>query len=72
MKNNPLFDDALSLFNSGVGFLAELREQIAQDMKERVEEQITRMDLAKRTEIDRLEQMIKSLQDEIAALKASK
>lgn len=72
MKNNPLFDDAVSLFNSGVGFLAELREQILQDMKERMEEKIAQMDLAKRADVDRLEQQIRALQDEIKALKTEK
>lgn len=72
MKNNPLFDDAVSLFNSGVGFLAELREQILQDMKERMEEKIAQMDLAKRADVDRLEQQIRALQDEIKAIKAEK
>ncbi len=70
MKNNPLFDDAIKLFNSGVGFMAELREQIMQDMKERIDQKINGLDLAKRSDVDRLETMVKDLQAEVASLKA--
>lgn len=69
MKDNPLFNDAMGLFNAGVGFMAELREQIMQDLKERLDEKIDKLDLAKRSDVDRLEKMVQSLRDELDALK---
>lgn len=68
--NNPLFEDALSLFNSGVGFVTELREQIMNDLRARMDDKIDRLNLAKREDVDRLETLIKDLRAEIDALKA--
>lgn len=69
MKDNPLFSDALNLFNSGVGFMAELQQQIMQDFKERVDEKIDKLDLVKKADLDRLEKMVKELQAEVKSLK---
>lgn len=72
MKNNPLFNDAMGLFNAGVGFMADLKEQIMQDLKERLDEKIDKLDLAKRADVDRLEKMVNALQEELTALKKDK
>lgn len=71
MKDNPLFSDALNLFNSGVGFMADLQKQIMQDMKERMDEKIDEMQLIRRSDLEELQTQIRSLQDEVAALKAA-
>lgn len=71
MKDNPLFTDALNLFNSGVGMMADLQKQIMQDLKERMDEKIDEMQLVRRSDLDALEAQIRALQDEVNTLKNS-
>ncbi len=69
MKDNPLFGDALNLFNSGVGFMADLQKQIMQDMKERLDEKIDDMQLVRKSDLEALEARINELQNEVSLLK---
>ncbi len=69
---NPLLDDAMHMFNAGVGFMSDLKEQIMQDLKERMDEKIDDMQLVKRADVDRLEKQVSELRDEIAKLKKAK
>lgn len=72
MKNNPLLEDAMHMFNAGVGFMADLKDQIMHDMKERMDEKIDKLDLAKREDLDRLERQVQALQAELDTLKSKK
>lgn len=69
---NPLFDDAMHMFNAGVGFMSDLKEQIIQDLKERMDEKIDDLDLVKREDLERLEKQVEALKAELAELKKAK
>lgn len=69
---NPFLDDAMHMFNAGIGFMADLKEQIIQDLKERMDEKIDALELAKRSDVDRLELQIETLRAELAELKKKK
>lgn len=64
-KPNQLFDDLAQLAGGAIGVASRLQAQISEDLKARVDELAARMDLVPREDFEKLETMIKALQDEV-------
>lgn len=63
-----ILDDLAQMAGGAVGLFSDIQKQIRNDIKERVDQQLTLMDFVARDDFDRLEEMIKqtrSRQDEL-------
>ena len=69
-KNSQFLDDIARVAGGTVGVLNNLREQLQGDIKTRVEELATRMDLVPREDLERVELMLeKALSEQKDILK---
>lgn len=66
-----IFDDIARMAGGAMNVFSGFREQISADIKARVEEMASRMDLVPREDFDRLELQVKALQKQIEALGSS-
>lgn len=57
-KNSQILDDIARVAGGAVGMVNNLREQLQNDIKARVEEMATRMDLVPREDLDRVEALL--------------
>jgi len=67
-KSNKIFEDLSQLAGSAAGLMNDLQGQIREDVKTRVEELATKLDLIPREEFERLEDQVKDLQDRLKKL----
>ena len=66
MKPDPkIFDDLSRVAGGAMNVFSAFREQILNDIKARVEEVATRMDLVPREDFERLEAQVKALQQKM-------
>ena len=66
MKPDPkIFDDLSRVAGGALNVFSAFREQILGDIKARVEEVASRMDLVPREDFERLEAQVKALQQKI-------
>lgn len=67
-KSNKIFDDMAQLAGGAAGLLNDLKQQMQNDVKARVEEMATKMDLVPREDLDALAMQVKTLQERIDTL----
>jgi BMFP domain-containing protein YqiC len=67
-----IFDDLSRVAGGAMNVFSAFREQILNDIKARVEEVATRMDLVPREDFERLEAQVKQLQKKLDDLTGSK
>jgi len=73
IKPDPkIFDDLSRVAGGAMNVFSAFREQILCDIKTRVEEAASRMDLVPRDDFERLEAQVKTLQKKIDALEGKK
>lgn len=68
MTDKRIFDDLAELAGGAMGIFANLREQLAADTRDRMDQFTKRLDLPTRTEFDRLQSMVtklRQIQDEL-------
>jgi BMFP domain-containing protein YqiC len=68
-KSSHVMDDIAQLAGGAAGLLGNLQQQIRDDIKARVEEVATRMDLVPREEFERVEGLLAKALEEQAELK---
>ena len=68
-KSSHVMDDIAQLAGGAAGLLGNLQQQIRDDIKARVEEVATRMDLVPREDFERVEGMLEAALKEQADLK---
>lgn len=78
-KSNKIFDDIAQLAGSAAGLMNDLRQQMKEDVKSRVDELATKMDLVPREDLERVEALLEktrkdqeTLEKRLAALEAKK
>ena len=67
-KSNKIFEDLSQLAGSAAGLMNDLQGQIREDVKTRVEELATKLDLVPREDFEKLELEVKELQDRLKKL----
>ncbi len=73
MKPDPrIFDDLSRVAGGAMNVFSAFREQILNDIKVRMEEAASRMDLVPREDFERLEAQVKALQKRIDELSGKK
>lgn len=73
MKPDPkIFDDLSRMAGGAMNVFSGFREQILSDIKTRMEEMATRLDLVPREDFDRLEAQVKQLQKQLNELSPKK
>lgn len=73
IKPDPrIFDDLSRVAGGAMNVFSALREQITNDIKARVEEMATRMDLVPREDFERLEAQVQELQRRLDGDKPAK
>ena len=74
MKMGPdpkLFDDIVRMAGGAVNIFSGLQQQIRDEIKSRIDETASRLDLVTREDMDRAEARIARLEKELAALKGA-
>lgn len=69
-KDNKIFDDITQLAGGAAGLLNGVQQQIQDDIKARVDDMATRMDLVPRDDFERLEAMVEKLTTDNAEMKS--
>ena len=73
IKPDPkIFDDLSRVAGGAMNVFSAFREQILNDIKTRVDEAASRMDLVPREDFERLEAQVKALQKKIDAMEGKK
>lgn len=73
MKNkSQLLDDLAQMANGAAGIAGSLQQQIRQDVKARIDEMASKMDLVPREDFERLEAQIMALQERLEKLEGQK
>ena len=73
MKPDPrIFDDLSRVAGGAMNVFSAFREQILNDIKARVEEVASRMDLVPREDFERLEAQVKELQKKVGGAPLAK
>jgi BMFP domain-containing protein YqiC len=73
IKPDPkIFDDLSRVAGGAMNVFSAFREQILSDIKTRVDEAASRMDLVPREDFERLEAQVKALQKKIDAMEGKK
>lgn len=67
-KSNKIFDDLTQIAGSAAGIMNDVRQQIRDDVKARVEEVATKLDLVPREDLDIVEAKLEKAIAEIKAL----
>ena len=67
-KSNKIFDDLTQLAGSAAGIMNGVRQQVRDDVKARVEELASRMDLVPREDLVMVEAKLEKAVQDIAAL----
>ncbi len=67
---NKIFDDITQLAGGAAGLLNGVQQQIRDDIKARVDDMATRMDLVPRDDFERLEAMVEKLTAENTEMKS--
>lgn len=72
VRDNKLFDDIARVAGGAAGLLASVRQQVAEEIKARIDDFADRADLVPRADLERLEAQVKALQKRIEALEGKK
>ena len=72
VRDNRLFDDIAKVAGGAAGLLASVRQQVAEEIKARIDDVADRADLVPRAELERVEAMVKALQKRVEALEGKK
>ena len=67
-KSNKIFEDISQLAGSAAGLMNDLRQQIHEDVKTRVDDMAAKMDLVPREDFEKLEAQLKDLHERLAKL----
>lgn len=67
-----IFDDLARVAGGAMNVFSSLREQILSEVKTRVEEVASKMDLVPREDFDRLEMQVRALQKKLDAMGGAK
>ncbi len=67
-KSNKIFEDLSQLAGSAAGLMNDMQKQMRDDVKTRVEELATRLDLVPREDFEKLEAQVDDLQRRIKEL----
>ncbi len=67
-KSNKIFEDLTQLAGSAAGLMNDLQKQMRDDVKVRVEELATRLDLVPREDFEKLEAQVDNLQKRLKEL----
>lgn len=70
--DSKIFDDLARVAGGAMNVFSGLREQILSEVKTRVEEAASRMDLVPREDFDRLQDQVTALQKKVDALTGGK
>ncbi len=71
MKPDPrMFEDLTRMAGGAMNVFSGLREQILNDVKTRMEELASRLDLVPREDFERLEAQVKDLRKQVESLKS--
>ncbi len=65
-----VIDDIMHLAGGAMGLVSEMRQSIHSDIKERVEQTASNLDLVPRADFERLELLVQTQQKDIDTLKA--
>jgi BMFP domain-containing protein YqiC len=71
-RDNRLFDDIARVAGGAAGLLANVRQQVAEEIKARIDEVAERADLVPRADLERVEAMLSALQKRVDALDGKK
>lgn len=63
-KSNQLMDDLAQLAGGAAGLLGSVQQQMREDIKTRVEEMATRLDLVPREDFERVEALLQKALDD--------
>ena len=69
-NSSKVLDDVAQLAGGVVGIASGMKEQIENDIKARVEEMATRLDLVPREDLERVEAIVKAMEERITDLEA--
>lgn len=69
-KSSKVLDDMAQLAGGVVGIASGMKEQVENDIKARVEEMATRLDLVPREDLERVEAIVKAMEERITDLEA--
>ena len=69
-NSSKVLDDVAQLAGGVVGIASGMKEQIENDIKARVEEMATRLDLVPREDLERVEAIVKAMEERITNLEA--
>lgn len=67
-KSNKIFEDLTQLAGSAAGLMNDLQKQMRDDVKTRVEELATRLDLVPREDFEKLQAQVNNLQKRLKEL----
>lgn len=70
--SDRLLDDIARVAGGAAGLLASVRQQVAEEIKARIEDMADRADLVPRADLDRVEAQLKALQKRVDALDVKK
>ncbi len=71
-RDNRLLDDIARVAGGAAGLLGSVRQQIAEEIKARIDDMADRMDLVPRADLQRVEAMVAALQKRVDALEGKK
>mgnify|MGYP000707397565 CR=1 FL=1 len=67
-KSSKIFEDLTQLAGSAAGLMNDLKQQVHEDVKVRVEEMAAKLDLVPREDFEKLEAQIADLQQRLKKL----
>lgn len=70
--SDRLFDDIARVAGGAAGLLASVRQQVAEEIKARIDDMADRADLVPRADLERVEAQLKALQKRVEALEGKK
>ncbi len=71
-RDTRLFDDIARVAGGAAGLLGSVRQQVAEEIKARIDDLAGRADLVPRADLERVEAMLKTLQKRVDALEGKK
>ncbi len=69
-KSSQLLDDVMQLAGGVAGIAGGMKEQVENDIKARVDEMASRLDLVPREDLERVENMLAAMEERVSQLEA--
>ncbi len=69
--SDRLFDDIARVAGGAAGLLASVRQQVAEEIKARIDDMADRADLVPRADLERVEAQLKALQKRVELLESA-